>query len=345
MQVSFTLPEVAEITRPARTLGSTTDTVRGIAALGSALPGDISFLGNMKYKASVAASRASVVLLPGDYEGTPGPNQAYLFVDNASAALGRLCSRIEQSLWPRPGPGVHPSAVIGAGATVPPSATVGPHCVVEAGARVGERAHLQAGVFVGQGARIGDDTWLMAGATVCAGCELGRRVRLHPGAVIGADGFGYELVGGRHEKLPQVGSVTLGDDVEVGANSTIDRARFGMTEVGEGTKIDNLVQVGHNVVIGRHCIICALVGIAGSTTLGDYVVVGGQAGIAGHITIGSGVQIAAKSGIKDDIAPRTSVWGSPAQPILLEQKISILRNRLPELFRRVDALEKRAGKG
>jgi UDP-3-O-[3-hydroxymyristoyl] glucosamine N-acyltransferase len=118
-----------------------------------------------------------------------------------------------------------------------------------------------------------------------------------------------------------------------------------MTEVGEGTKIDNLVQVGHNVVIGRHCIICALVGIAGSTTLGDYVVVGGQAGIAGHITIGSGVQIAAKSGIKDDIAPRTSVWGSPAQPILLEQKISILRNRLPELFRRVDALEKRAGKG
>ncbi|HEY1847652.1 MAG TPA: UDP-3-O-(3-hydroxymyristoyl)glucosamine N-acyltransferase, partial [Opitutaceae bacterium] len=143
---------------------------------------------------------------------------------------------------------------------------------------------------------------------------------------------------------PQVGTVILGDDVEVGANSTIDRSRFDRTSVGEGTKIDNLVQLGHNVVVGRHCLICAQVGIAGSVTLEDYVVVGGQVGIAGHITIGSGVQIAAKSGVKDDLAPKTSVWGSPCLPLLLEQKLVILRGRLPELFKRVDELEKRAGK-
>jgi acyl-[acyl carrier protein]--UDP-N-acetylglucosamine O-acyltransferase len=182
----------------------------------------------------------------------------------------------------------------------------------------------------------------MPGSVVQAECTLGKRVRLHPGVVIGSDGFGYEFVAGRHEKVPQVGTVVIGDDVEIGANSTIDRSRFEKTSIGEGTKIDNLVQVGHNVVIGKHCILCAQVGIAGSVTLGDYVVVGGQSGLAGHLTVGSGAMIAAKSGVKDDIPPKTSVWGSPSLPLLLEQKIVILRNRLPELFKRVDALEKKA---
>ena len=344
MKVSFTLAELSETLKPARSAGSTGDPLRGIASLGSAAPGDISFLGNGKYKSAVPASKASVILLPQDYKGEPGEGQVYLFVDNPSAALARLCSKIEQSLWPRPAPGIHPTAVVEKGAVVPASAHVGPHCVIEEGARVGERANLQARVFVGRGAAIGEDSWLMAGVTVSAECTLGKRVRLHPGVVIGADGFGYEFVGGRHEKVPQVGTVVLGDDVEVGANSTIDRSRFEKTLVGEGTKIDNLVQIGHNVVIGRHCLICALVGIAGSVTFGDYVVVGGQAGIAGHITIGSGVQIAAKSGVKEDLAPKTSVWGSPCLPLLLEQKLVILRSRLPELFKRVDELERRVQK-
>jgi UDP-3-O-[3-hydroxymyristoyl] glucosamine N-acyltransferase len=175
-----------------------------------------------------------------------------------------------------------------------------------------------------------------------AGCTLGRRVRLHPGVVIGADGFGYEHVGGKHEKVPQIGTVEIGADVEIGSNSTVDRSRFDSTVIGEGTKIDNLVQVGHNVVIGRHCLICAQVGIAGSVTLGDYVVVGGQSGIAGHLTVGSGAMIAAKTGVMEDIPAKTSVWGSPSLPLRLEQKIVILRNRLPELFKRVGALEKEA---
>jgi len=345
MKVSFTLAEIASIARPARTLGATDELIRGIASLGSAQPGDISFLGNPKYKGAVASTRASVVLLPPDYAGQPGPNQVHMVVDNPSAALARLCSRVEQALWPKPAPGIHASAVVAPGAKVARSATIGPLCVIEGGATVGERAHLHSGVFVGHGSSVGVDSWLMAGVVVSAECTVGNRVRLHPGVVIGSDGFGYEFVGGRHEKVPQVGTVVIGDDVEIGANTTVDRSRFERTVVGEGTKIDNLVQVGHNVVIGKHCLLCAQVGIAGSVTLGDYVVVGGQSGLAGHLTVGSGAMIGAKSGVKDDIPPKTSVWGQPSLPLLLEQKIVILRNRLPELFKRVDALEKLTGAG
>ena len=342
MQVSFTQAEIEAIVRPLRTAGTTAQGLRGIASLGSAEPGDISFLGNPKYTPAVAHTRASLVLVPGDYAGAPAEGQVLIYVDNPSSALARLCSRLEQVLWPKPAAGVHPTALIAPGAQVAASATVGPLCIVEAGAWVGERVHLEARVFVGRGTVVGDDSWLMPGVTVSAECTLGRRVRLQPGVVIGSDGFGYELVAGRHEKVPQVGTVVIGDDVEIGANSTVDRSRFEKTVIGEGTKIDNLVQIGHNVVIGRHCMICALVGIAGSCTLGDYVVLGGQVGLAGHLTVGSGSMVAAKSGVKDDIPPKSKVWGSPSQPILLEQKLTILRNRLPELFKRVDALEKLA---
>lgn len=344
MKVSFSLAEIAAIARPARTEGETTEAITGVASLGTAQPGDISFLGNMKYKGAVASCRASVVLLPAAYKGAPGPNQVHMFVDNPSAALSRLCSRIEQALWPRQPPGIHPSALVAPDASVAASATIGPLCVIESGARVGEGAFLQSNVFVGRSSVIGDGCWLMAGVVVSTECTLGKRVKLHPGVVIGADGFGYDLVGGRHEKVPQVGTVDIGDDVEVGANSTIDRSRFERTVVGEGTKIDNLVQIGHNVVIGKHCLLCGQVGVAGSTTVGDYVVLGGQVGLAGHLTVGSGAMVAAQSGVKDDIPAKTTVWGSPSMPLLLEQKIKILRNRLPELFKRVEALEKRSGK-
>lgn len=343
MKVSFTQAEIAAIVQPARTEGSTDELIRGIASLGSARPGDLTFLGSPKYKAAVAGTRATVVLLPEDYAGARGPGQVHMFVSNPSAALARICSRLEQELWPKPKPGIHPSAVISPDARVAASATVGPFCVVEAEATIGERVHLQSGVFVGRGSVVGEDSWLMAGVVVSAECTLGKRVRLHPGSVVGSDGFGYQLVAGRHEKIPQVGTVWIGDDVEIGANSTIDRSRFESTVVGEGTKIDNLVQIGHNVVIGKHCMICAQAGIAGSCTLGDYVVLGGQSGLAGHLTVGTGAMVAAQSGVKDDIPPKTSVFGTPSLPILLEHKLTILRHRLPELFKRVDALERQAG--
>jgi UDP-3-O-[3-hydroxymyristoyl] glucosamine N-acyltransferase len=339
MHVSFSAAEIVAITQPRATRGATTDMIRGLSSLTDAVPGELTFLGNARYKADVATTRASVLLLPSDYTGDPKPGQLFLLLDNPSVALAQVCARIEQSLWPRPAPGVHPSAVISEGAQIASTATVGPHCVVESGAIVGERVHLQAQIFVGRNAAIGDDCWLMPGVVLAAECVLGSRVRVQPGAMIGADGFGYEFVKGRHEKIPQVGIVVVGDDVEIGANSTIDRARFSRTVVGEGTKIDNLVQIGHNVTIGRHCLLCSQVGISGSTKLEDYVVLAGQVGVGGHISIGKGTKAGGQAGITADVAAGSFINGTPAIPYLLERRIAVLQQRLPELFKRVDSLE------
>lgn len=339
MQVQFSASEIEAIVQPQARRGATASVIRGLAALKDAGPGDLSFLGNPKYKAEVAGSRASIVLLPPDFAGEPQGDQLFLLVANPSVALARICARIEQALWPKPAPGVHPSAVVDPAAQVAGTATIGPLCVVEAGAVVGERVHLQAQVFVGRNARIGDDSWLMPGTIVAAECQLGRRVRLQPGVVVGSDGFGYEFVKGRHEKVPQVGIVLVGDDVEIGANATLDRARFSRTVIGEGTKIDNLVQVAHNVIVGRHCLLCSQAGISGSTTLEDYVVLAGQVGVGGHITIGKGAKAGGQAGITSDVAAGAFINGTPAVPYLLERRLAVLHQRLPELFKRVDSLE------
>jgi UDP-3-O-[3-hydroxymyristoyl] glucosamine N-acyltransferase len=338
MQIAFTAEELAAMVQPQSQRGGTSAEIRGLAALSHAQPGDLSFLGNAKYKADVATTAASVVLVPPDYEGQPKPDQLYLVVSNPSVALAQVCARIEQSLWPKPKPGIHPSAVVAPEARVAASATVGPLCVVEAGAVIGERVHLQAQVFVGRDVEVAADAWLMPGVTVATDCRIGERVRLQPGVIIGSDGFGYEFVDGRHVKVPQVGNVVIEADVEIGANSTIDRARFSHTIIGEGTKIDNLVQIGHNVRIGQHCILCALVGIAGSTTLEDYVVFGGQAGAAGHITIGRGSRIGGRGGVTGDAPAGSNLMGTPAIPYLLERRLTVLHRRLPELFRQVETL-------
>lgn len=339
MEISYSASEIAAIVQPKEVRGATTEPVRGIAALASAGSGELSFLGNPKYRAEAASSGATVLLLPLDYEGDPKPGQVFLLVESPSVALARFCARIEQMLWPKPAPGIHASAVVDPKATVHPTATIGPQCVVEAGATLAAGVHLQAQVFVGRNARIGEQCWLMPGSIVAAECVLGRRVRLQPGVVVGSDGFGYEFVQGRHEKVPQVGNVVIEDDVEIGANSTLDRARFSRTIIGEGTKIDNLVQIAHNVIIGRHCILCAQVGISGSTRLEDYVVLGGQAGIGGHITIGKGAKSGGQAAITSDVAPGVFVNGSPARPYMLERRLQVLHQRLPELFKRVTELE------
>ena len=344
MSLAFSAAQIAEIVQPLRTLGATGESIRSIAPLDAAAPGDLSFLANPRYREAVAACRASVLLLPADHPGEPPPGQLWLLLDNPSVGLTRICRRLEVLLWPKPAPGIHPGAIVAPDAVVAASATVGPFCVLESGARVGEGTVLQASVFLGRAAVVGRDCWLGAHTVVAQECVLGDRVRLQPGAIIGADGFGYETVQGRHEKIPQIGNVVLGDDVEIGANTTIDRARFSHTVVGEGTKIDNLVQIGHNCIIGRHCLLVAQVGIAGSTTLGDYVVMGGQAGVVGHLHLGSYSQVGAQSGINQDLPPRSAVSGTYALPHLLEQKFQILRRRLPDLFRRVDRLEAQLGR-
>ena len=338
MTLAFSAAELISLFSPRATRGATSATIRQISALKDAAPGDLSFLGNPKYKPEVAATRASVVLLPADFEGEPAAGQLFLLVENPSAALATLCARLEATLWPRPAAGIHPSAVVDPSARIDPTASVGPLCVIEAGASVGARTVLQAQVFLGRAARVGADSWLMAGAHVATECLVGDRVRLHAGVVVGADGFGYEFAGGRHVKVPQVGQVVIEDDVEIGANTTLDRARFSRTVVGQGTKIDNLVQIAHNVVIGRHCILCAQVGISGSTILEDYVILGGQAGIAGHLRLGKGAKTDGQAGVNRDLEPGTFVKGSPCLPYQLEQRINILRQRLPDLFRKVDTI-------
>ncbi|KXU34996.1 UDP-3-O-(3-hydroxymyristoyl)glucosamine N-acyltransferase [Cephaloticoccus primus] len=340
MQFSFSPEELRTITDATGSLGETRATLRAIASLEAAGPGDLSFLGNAKYRAAVPQSRASVLLLPEDYDGEPQPDQLFLFVKNPSAALAAICARLEQQLWPKPQPGVHPTAVVEEGALVDPTATIGPLCVVAAGAQIGARAHLQAQVWIGAGAQIGEDCWLMPHSVLSARCVLKNRVRLHPGVVIGADGFGYDFVEGRHEKIPQVGTVVVEDDVEIGANTTIDRARFSETRIGAGTKIDNLVQIGHNVIVGKHCILCSQVGIAGSVTLEDYVVLAGQVGVSGHLRIGQAAKAGGQAGIIADVEPGVFISGYPAMPHRLASRLQVLQRRLPDLFKRVDQLER-----
>ncbi len=342
MQVAYTPAEISSIVGGLRSSGSTELKIRDIASLTAARPGDLSFLGNTKYKAQVADTSATILLLPPDYVGEPKAGQVFLYVENPSVALAKLCARIEQSLWPKPPAGVHPSAVVSAAAKIDVTAHIGPLCVVEEDAEVGPGSVLQASVFLGKGARVGEGCWIMPGCMIAAACVLANRVRLQPGVVIGSDGFGYEFVQGRHEKIPQIGSVVVEDDVEIGANSTLDRARFSRTIVGEGTKIDNLVQIAHNVIIGKHCILCSQVGISGSTIVEDYVIMGGQAGIGGHITLGKGSKIGGQTGVAYNLPAGSYVNGTPAIPYMLERRLQVLHQRLPDLFKRVEVLEKKA---
>ncbi|MGH8016977.1 MAG: UDP-3-O-(3-hydroxymyristoyl)glucosamine N-acyltransferase [Opitutaceae bacterium] len=343
MQFSFSISELVKICAPLQVEGDTAEAITGIASLAQARSGDLSFLGSKRYRAAVAESKASVVLVPADYAGTPSPNQTYLRVENPSSALGRICRQLEVLLWPRPVPSVHASAVIDKSARIGEGAAIGPFCVIETGATIGAGAWIEAGAFIGRSGGIGDNCRVGPGARVLAECVLGDRVMLHAGVVVGSDGFGYETVAGRHEKLSQVGNVIVGNDVEIGANSTIDRGRFSATTIGEGTKIDNLVQIGHNCVIGRHCILCSQVGLAGSTTLEDYVVMGGQSGCAGHLEVGKGSMIAGRTAIYSDEAPGSKLKGDPPMPIAQAQRVAALTKRLPEFFARLEKMEKKLG--
>jgi len=245
---------------------------------------------------------------------------------------------------PRPAPGVHPSAWVAPTARVHPSATVGPRSVVGERSEIGAGTVLVASVTVLQGVRVGADCRLHAGVVVRERSRLGDRVILQPGVVIGGDGFGYEFnERGESEKVPQVGDVVIEDDVEIGANSTVDRARIGSTRIGRGTKIDNLVMIAHNVVIGPHSLIVAQTGIAGGTVLGERVIAMAQSGFAGHLHVGDGVFVGARGGVIEDLPAKARVWGFPAVPERAWHRTTAWLARLPELAKRVRALERRLG--
>jgi UDP-3-O-[3-hydroxymyristoyl] glucosamine N-acyltransferase len=242
-----------------------------------------------------------------------------------------------------PPAGVHPTAVVAPTAEVAAGAHLGPYVVVGAGARVGAGAVLHAHVVVGDECEIGEAAVLHPHVVLYRGTRIGARSVLHAGTVLGADGFGYAYDAGVHHKIPQLGHVEIGADVEIGALSAVDRALLGASRVGDGTKIDNLVQVGHNVEIGRAAVLCGQAGIAGSTRLGDGVVLAGQAGVGGHLTIGDGVQVASKSAVYDDVAAGEAVAGIPAQPIGVWRRQQALARRLTDFWRRLRRLERARG--
>jgi UDP-3-O-[3-hydroxymyristoyl] glucosamine N-acyltransferase len=330
-----TLGEIARVAE-ASIEGSPDTEIRGVAGLEDAESGDVSFLAHPRYESALASTRATAVILA---PGVPCPKHVQaLRAKDPYGALARILSLFEPPGGKIP-PGVHPSAVIGSGVTFGEGVRIGPGAVIDEGARIGARCTIGAGAVVGAGAVLGDDCLLHPRAVIAHGCILGRRVIVHPGAVIGADGFGYAMVGGAYAKIPQIGIVEIGDDVEIGANSCIDRATIGRTRIGSGTKIDNLVQVAHNVAIGEGCALAGQSGVAGSARIGDGVRIGGQTGISGHIRIGDGVTVGGRSGVIGDLSPGETVSGFPARSHRETMRIQACLHKLPEMLRRLRILE------
>ena len=310
--------------------------VTGLAGIREAAPGDVTFLASPKYQAAVKTTRASVLIVAKDVDVPFGGT--LIRVENSAEAFARLVDEVA----PPPvtyEPGIHPSAVIASSAQVGKKVSIQPYAVIGERAVIGDRTVIGAGGYVGSECRIGVDCLLYPQVSLRERTTLGDRVILHGGVVLGADGFGFENVQGAHKKIPQVGVVEIGDDVEIGANTAIDRGRFGRTRVGKGTKIDNLVQIGHNCVIGDHCIICGLVGIAGSTIIGNQVTIAGQAGIAGHLTIGDKSIIMAQAGVTKDVPVGSIMLGAPAVPHKEFKHAFAAVQRLPETLAKIRELE------
>jgi len=319
-------------------VGDSSIQLAGIASVDSARAGDLTFAETEAHFATAERSQAAAILVTGTFVSA---GKVLIRVANARVAVARLLPVFFPA--ESPPPGIDPGATIDSSAQIDPSAHVGPFCVVGPGARVGARSVLMAGNHVGRDCRIGDDCCLFPNVVVYARSQIGHRVTVHAGTVIGSDGYSYVFDEGRHRKMLQVGNVVIGDDVEIGANAAIDRGALGSTTIGEGTKIDNLVHVAHNVVIGRHCLIMGQVGFAGSTRLGDYCVIASQSGVAGHLTLGNQATVGAKSGVMRDIPDRGTVLGIPAMPDKQAKRQWIGIQQLPEMIRRMRELEKQVG--
>ena len=333
--MQITARDIAEIVG-GKLSGNPDEIIAGVAGIKEAQPGDLTFVGSPKYFSALKSTRASVIILASNAKVES--DRTLIRVDDPMAAFVKAVQRIV----PPPicfKPGVHPSAAISPTATLGKDVSIQPFVVIDDGAMIGARTVIGAGSYVGHESQVGADCIIYPRVTMRERTKLGDRVVLHGGVVLGADGFGYEFTGGKHEKIPQVGSVEIGDDVEIGANTTIDRARFGKTRIGKGTKIDNLVQIGHNCVIGEHCIICGLVGMAGSTIIGDHVTIAGQVGIAGHLTIGDKSIIMAQAGVTKDVPPGSFMLGAPAVPHTKFKRVNAATQRLPELVEKLRELE------
>lgn len=314
--------------------------IRRVAGIRNAGEGDLTFIANSRYASEVENTQASAVVVPRNWD-KPCGSPAMIRVDDPDKAFAQAA----EFFAPPPievEPGVHAVAVVADDTTLGEGVSVGPFCVIESGARIGAGTVLSAGCYVGHRVSIGEQCKLYPGVSIREDCRMGNRNILHNGVVIGSDGFGYTVdeKGVRH-KIPQIGIVVIGDDVEIGANTTIDRARFGETRIGNGVKIDNLVQIAHNCIIGDHTVVVAQTGIAGSAAIGKYVILAGQSAVTGHVKVGDRVVLTGQSGISKDTPPGAIMRGSPAVPMNQMMKEVALVRRLPKMKKVLDNLVKR----
>ena len=335
------MPKISEIARElnAEIIGGNPDAViSGVAGLRDALPEQISFLANEKYFRAAQSTQAGAVIV--SRQGRqPKIKGALLLVDNPSLAFSAVCSKFYTPIKEQT-QGIHPSAVIHPSAKVDPTASIGAGAVIDAHARIGARTVISPLAYIGIEAIVGEDCYIHPHVSILNRCVIGNRVIIHANSVIGSDGFGFDISQDSAGKIPQLGIVRIDDDVEIGSNTSVDRARFGQTWIQHGTKIDNLVQIAHNVVIGPHCLIAGQSGIAGSARLGRRVIMAGQSGVSGHLEIGDGAIITGQTGVGKDVPAGQMVSGYHAEPMIQLKKRLAHERRLPEYARRIAELEK-----
>ena len=341
--MNLTLSEVLALTGGKILSGAPETTVSGVATLADATPSEVSFLGNEKYYKDFLATKAGIVLVPPALPEYP-EGVAFIEVENPSLAFNAMVEHFMKAANDFE-PGIAPSAVVSPTAKLnPDKVRVCAGAIIEDGAEIGDGSDIGPGCVIGKSAVLGKDCKLYARVVVRERCILGNKVVIQPGAVIGSDGFGFLLNNetGRYDTVDQVGIVEIGDCVDIGANTTIDRARFGRTIIGEGSKIDNLVQIGHNVVVGKHTVIVSQSGIAGSSKLGDYVTVAAQVGIAGHLNVGDKAVLAARTGVMSSLEGGQVYWGAPAAPYKDAAKQFAAIRKLPDAMKEMLALKKQA---
>ena len=347
--MKLTVDQVAALVH-GRVIGDGNAVIDGVAGLLEAGRSDASFVRDAKNASvmkALSATAAGAVFVP---NGVPSNGKTVIEVKNPMAAFAVLLGLVAKENEIKRADGVHPTAVVAPSASIEKGVQVGPLCVIEEGAVIGANTKLIAQVYVGPRVKVGADTLLYPQVTLREGVAVGQRCIIHSGAVVGSDGYGFYFSEGKHNKIPQIGTVVIEDDVEIGACTAIDRATTGGTIIKKGSKLDNLVHIAHNVEVGPHALLAAQVGIAGSTKIGQGVAMGGQVGVADHAVVGDGVQLGAQSGVKGDIPAGEIYFGSPAQPIqetlrqiMLIRKLPDLFKKLPRLFKDVDNLKGRVG--
>ncbi len=334
------LKELCDLIEGTITVGELNLPITGFSSIKEAESGEITFLGNARYASSLKKSKASAVIVDEQFTDIP-EGIAVIRVNNPTLKFSLIIDKFGPQKQPFI-PGIHPTAVMGANTTYNPKKVyIGPCAIIEDGVEIGDGTSINGGVFIGRNAKIGNDCLIHANAVIKDRCVLGNRVIIHSCTVIGSDGFGYEFAVGKHLKIDQVGIVQIDDDVEVGSCTTIDRARFGRTWIGEGTKIDNLVQIAHNVITGKHCILVSQVGISGSTRLGNYVTLAGQTGVAGHLNITDQVTMLGRSGVTKDIDEPGAYMGYPTKPLMEGRRYLAYPSKVPSIIERLKVMEEK----